>query len=53
MPIIKVALPGGAGILACAISYSKKVALSELGKIAWMAYLGLITIIGSGRAPKL
>ena len=39
--------------MACAISYSKKVAISKLLEIAWVAYLGRITNIGSGHAQKL
>ena len=41
------------GILACEISYSKKVAVSESHEIALGAYLGQIPIIGSGCAGKL
>ena len=39
-----------AGILACAIARSKKVAVSELYEIARVTFLGQITNIGSGRA---
>ena len=39
--------------LACAISYSKKVAVSESREIARVAYLGQITNIESDRGGKL
>ena len=53
MKIIKGVPPGLAGILACAISYSKKVAVSKSREIAWVAYLGQITNIRNGRTWKL
>ena len=40
-------------MIACAISYSKKDAVSESREIAEVAYLGQINNIGSGRARKL
>ena len=45
--------PERAGILACVIGHGKDVAVSELYEIAWVAYLGQIMNIGSGRARKL
>ena len=42
-----------AGILACTISYSKKVAVSKSREIARVAYSGRITNIGSSCARKL
>ena len=39
--------------LASTISFSKKLVFSKLCKIAQVAYLGEITIIGSGHARKL
>ena len=48
--IIKGALPGGAGILACTIGRAKNVAISESHKITRVAYIGQISIIGGGRA---
>ena len=45
--------PGRAEILACVISYSKKVAASKSHEIAQVAYLGQITNIGSGCVQKL
>ena len=35
-------------ILACAISYLKKVVVLKSREIAWVAYLGKITNIGNG-----
>ena len=37
----------------CTIVCAKKVAVSESLEIAWVAYLGQITNIGSGRVQKL
>ena len=45
--------PRRAEILACAISYSKQVAVSESCELARVAYLSQITNIGSGCARKL
>ena len=45
----KRSVPGGSRILARAIARTKRVAVSELRKIARVAYLGQITIIGSSR----
>ena len=45
--------PGVAGILAYAISYSKKGAVSESREIVRVAYLGKIMNIGSSRTRKL
>ena len=50
---MKGALPGGDRILACVNGRENEVAHSELREIAWLAYLGIITSIGSGRALKL
>ena len=44
---------GRAGILACVISYLKTVAVLKSREIAWVAYLGQMTIIENGRARKL
>ena len=45
--------PETARILACVIARALKVAVRELREIAWVVYLGQITIIESGRARKL
>ena len=42
-----------AWILACAISYSKKVAVSESREVVRVEYLGQITNIVGGRTQKL
>ena len=51
--IIKGALLGGDSIFACPIGRGNEVAVSESRESARAAYLGLITIIGNGRALKL
>ena len=51
--IIKGALPEGPRILECVNGRAKEVVVSELCEIAWVAYLGQITNIGSSRAQKL
>ena len=51
--IIKGALSGGGGILACVNGHANEVADSESREIARVAYLGQITNIGSGCAQKL
>ena len=51
--IRKGALPVWDCILVCVNGRENEVAVSELREIAWLAYLGLITSIGSGRALKL
>ena len=51
--IIKGALPGGDGILACVNGRANAVAVSESLEIEWLAYLGQIMSIGCGRALKL
>ena len=51
--IIKGALPGGDGILACVDGRANVVAVSESREIALVAYLGQIMSIGCGRALKL
>ena len=51
--IIKGALPGGDGILACPKGRANEVAVSESHEIAWVAYLCQIISIGCGRALKL
>ena len=51
--IIKGALPGGDGILACVNGRANVVAVSESFEIALVAYLGQIMSIGCGRAVKL
>ena len=51
--IIKGALPGGDGILACVNGHANEVAVSESRQIALVAYLGQIMSIGCGRALKL
>ena len=51
--IIKGALPGGVGILACVNARANVVAVSESREIALIAYLGQIMSIGCGRAIKL
>ena len=51
--IIKGALPGGDGILACVIGRANEVAVSESREIAWVAYFGQIMSIGCSRALKL
>ena len=43
----KMSTLGRAEVLACAIGRAKKVAVSESCEIAWIAYLGQITNIGS------
>ena len=43
---------GRTEILVCAISNSKNVAILESCGIAWVAYLGQISIIESGRTRK-
>ena len=45
--------PERVGILACARSYRKKVAVSDSREIARIAYLGKITNIGSSHTRKL
>ena len=40
-------------LLACVISYTKKVSVSEWHEIGRVAYLGKLTIIRSDRARKL
>ena len=49
----KKSAPERARILACAISYSKKVTDWESHEIARVAYFGQITNIGNSRARKL
>ena len=49
----KMSSPGTAGVLACAICYSKKIAVSQSREIGRVAHLGQITNIGSGRGRKL
>ena len=51
--IIKGALPGGDGILACANGRANEVAVSESHEIATVAYLGQITSIANSPALKL
>ena len=51
--IIKGALPGGDGILACVNGRANEVAVSELHEMAWVAYLGQIISIGCGHTLKL
>ena len=51
--IIKGALLGGDSIFARVNERANEVAVSESREIARAAYLGLITSIGRGRAPKL
>ena len=51
--IIKGALPGGDGILACVNGRANVVAVSESREIAPVAYLGQITCIARGPAIKL
>ena len=47
------ALPVWDSILVCVNGRENEVAVSELREIARLAYLGLITSIGRGRALKL
>ena len=51
--IIKGALLGGDGISVCVNGSANEVAVSQSREIAWVAYLGQIMSIGSGRALKL
>ena len=51
--IIKGAHPGRDGILACVNGCENEIAVLESREIARVAYLGLITSIGSGRALNL
>ena len=51
--IIKGALPGGDGLLACVNGRANEIAASESRKIAREAYLGQITSIASGPTLKL
>ena len=44
--IIKGALPGGDGILACVNGRAIVVAISELREIIWVAYSGQIVSVG-------
>ena len=51
--IIKGALAGGDGILACVNGSANEVAVSESPEIEWIAYLGQIMSNGWSRALKL
>ena len=51
--IIKGALLGGVGILACVNASANEVAVSESREIVLVAYFGQIVSVGCGRALKL